>query len=903
MNTANPCTTGTEQPTDVQPSLAAAAPKAERAAPPASAQPGLSPRVAIGLIGMLLASLSAIVNQQVTGQAMTDIRGALSIGIDDGTWLTVLFEAANVAAMVFAPWFGVTFTLKRFTIGAMLATMFFGLLCPLAPNLPALYALRALQGISGGCLPPMLIIVALRYLPPKIKLYGLAGYALTATFGPALGTPLTALWTEYVSWRMAFWQIVPLGLVSCVAMQLGLPQDPVKLERFRSFNWSGFITGFPAVAMLVIGLLQGDRLDWLNSGFICLMLYGGALLLVAFLINEWCHPLPFFRLQLLSRRNFLHGLLTLVGAVVLLTGVAVIPAQYLAEVHGYRPLQTTPLALLVAIPLLIALPMTAAALNIRRVDFRWILAIGLALMATTCFMGSFVTSDWVRENFYWLQSLQIAAQPMLIMCILMGVTTGLPPTEGPFASAMFNSFKAFSAAVATGLIEGLGTAREHFHSSMLVDRLGNTMLVTSQSVDATHGLGELAHRIHTQAVVLTSADLYRVMTGIALVLLVLVRCYPCVSIRHGALRSLLPAEQRYRSPIMKIPQKIIGVAVCLIVLGIAASGRTALLPDSTTESTNDAYVTADFTLVAPRVAGQLAEVLVEDNQRVKAGQLLVRIDDRDFRAALMSAEADVAAAKASVANDDAEIARQPSLVDQARATLRADDASIGFARENAARYQNLSATGAGTTQEQQHAASTLAEQLARQAHDQAALLATEQNLDVLRTQRDKAAGALAHAEAVREQAKLSLSYTGIRAPIDGKVGRRSARVGAFVTTGAPLLAIVPLSDAYIVANFQENQLTRMRPGEDVRITVDSMPGVVIRGHVDSLAPATGMSFALIAPDNATGNFTKIVQRVPVKITIDRGQEAAAELSVGLSVETEVAVAGHRDAPVEPAGKP
>ncbi|MFM0176757.1 HlyD family secretion protein, partial [Paraburkholderia sediminicola] len=203
-------------------------------------------------------------------------------------------------------------------------------------------------------------------------------------------------------------------------------------------------------------------------------------------------------------------------------------------------------------------------------------------------------------------------------------------------------------------------------------------------------------------------------------------------------------------------------------------------------------------------------------------------------------------------------------------------------------------TGAGTTQEQQHAASALAEELAQQARNRAAFVATEQNLDVLKTQRDKAAGALAHAEAALEQAKLNLSYTEIHAPVDGKVGRRSARVGAFVTTGTPLLAIVPLSDAYIVANFQENQLARMRPGDTVRIKVDSFPGVVIRGHVDSLAPATGVSFAPIAPDNATGNFTKIVQRVPVKITIDHGQQATSALSVGLSVETEVAVGRRAD---------
>ncbi|KAA1002453.1 HlyD family secretion protein [Paraburkholderia panacisoli] len=346
--------------------------------------------------------------------------------------------------------------------------------------------------------------------------------------------------------------------------------------------------------------------------------------------------------------------------------------------------------------------------------------------------------------------------------------------------------------------------------------------------------------------------------------------------------------------VTRLPPKTIRLAAYVVILAVAIWAGIRLFDNPNSETTNDAYVTADFTLIAPRVAGQLSEVLVEDNQQVKTGQLMVRIDDRDFRAALMSAQADVAAAKASVANYDAEIARQPALVDQARATLRADDATLEFARENASRYRNLSEAGAGTTQEQQHASSALAEELAQQARNRAALVATRQNLDVLRTQRDKAAGALAHAEAALEQAKLNLSYTEIRAPIDGKVGRRSARVGAFVTTGTPLLAIVPLSEAYVVANFQENQLARMRPGDTVRIKVDSFPGVTIHGHVDSLSPATGVSFAPIAPDNATGNFTKVVQRVPVKITIDPGQQAASALSVGLSVETEVAVGKRAD---------
>ncbi|WP_425306910.1 MFS transporter [Caballeronia zhejiangensis] len=542
MNSANSPTDMTPDPVIEDAPALLAASKAPSSAPVQSA---LSLRLAIGLIGMLFASLLAILNEQVTAFALADIQGALSIGHDDGTWLTTSFEAANVTTMVFAPRFGITFTLKRFTIAAVLATMFFGFLCPFSPNLASLYTLRVLQGIAGGCLPPMLIIVALRYLPPKIKLYGLAGYAMTATFGPALGTPLAALWTEFFNWKMAFWQIVPLGLATCVAIQWGLPSDPLKLERLRSFNWCGFMTGGPAVAMLVIGLLQGERLDWLNSDFIRVMFVGGSALLAIFLVNEWFHPAPFFKLQLLSRRNFSHGLATLSGAVILLVGVAAIPGQFLARIHAYRPLQTTPLSLLVAVPLLLTLPLTAALLNVKRVDSRWIMALGLSLMIATCAMGSFMTSEWIRDNFYWLQSLQIVAQPMVILAILMGVTTGLPPTEGPFASAMFNSLKTFSAAVASALIEGLGTARERFHSNMLVDQLGNRALVTDRSVETAHGVAQLAHRVHEQALVLMSADLYRVMACIAFTLLLLI---PVLAVRISPPWAATPRPSSQSSP-------------------------------------------------------------------------------------------------------------------------------------------------------------------------------------------------------------------------------------------------------------------------------------------------------------------------------------------------------------------
>jgi DHA2 family multidrug resistance protein len=247
-------------------------------------------RIIIGLVGVLLAVLVSGLNEMVTKVALADIRGALHIGYDEGTWLVASYTATSVAAMAFAPWCSVTFSLRRFTLCAIGLFTLLGVLCPFAPNYESLLLMRILQGLAGGALPPMLMTVALRFLPANIKLYGLAGYALTATFGPGLGTPLAGLWTEYVGWQWTFWQIIVPCLIAMAAVAYGLPQDPLRLERLRAFNWKGLLLGFPAICMLVIGLLQGNRLDWFESNLICGLLGAGSLLLMAFMINEWSQP-------------------------------------------------------------------------------------------------------------------------------------------------------------------------------------------------------------------------------------------------------------------------------------------------------------------------------------------------------------------------------------------------------------------------------------------------------------------------------------------------------------------------------------------------------------------------------------------------------------------------------------
>jgi membrane fusion protein, multidrug efflux system len=346
------------------------------------------------------------------------------------------------------------------------------------------------------------------------------------------------------------------------------------------------------------------------------------------------------------------------------------------------------------------------------------------------------------------------------------------------------------------------------------------------------------------------------------------------------------AKINLRPSAKAIKRAALALALTLGVAGAADFGYGYLTTGRYLETTDDAYVKADSTIVAPRVSGYIAQVLVGDNERVKAGQLLARIDDRDFRTALDQARADVAASEAAIRNLDAQIALQQPVIEQGTADIAAADANLKFAQEEQARYDELMKSGSGTVQRAQQTDAALREKVAQLQHGKSGLLAAQRKVDVLTTDRAKAVAQLDHARAVEAQAALNLSYTEITAPVEGTVGARSLRVGQFVQAGTQLMAVVPLDAVYVVANFKETQLTHVRNGQPVDVTIDSFQGTRLRGHVDSLSPASGLEFALLPPDNATGNFTKIVQRVPVKIVLD-DQRLSGLLRPGMSAEPTV----------------
>ena len=298
-------------------------------------------------------------------------------------------------------------------------------------------------------------------------------------------------------------------------------------------------------------------------------------------------------------------------------------------------------------------------------------------------------------------------------------------------------------------------------------------------------------------------------------------------------------------------------------------------------STDDAYVKADNTTIAPKVSGYLVSVLVGDNEHVKAGQVLARIDDRDFKVALDQAKADVAAAEAAVASKRAQLEVQQAVIEAAKATLDVDTAAKIFAEQENKRYTDLAATGYGSVQNAQNAQARDAGAKAAIARDIANLSPRKSRSNCSRPRSRRPSRPPRARDAVQRQAELNLGYTTITAPIDGVVGNRTLRVGQFVQAGTQLMSLVPATGAYVIANFKETQLTDVHAGQKVDIEVDMFPGKTCTAMSIQLAPASGQEFALLPPDNATGNFTKVVQRIPVKIALEG--DAPIELRPGMSV--------------------
>jgi len=338
---------------------------------------------------------------------------------------------------------------------------------------------------------------------------------------------------------------------------------------------------------------------------------------------------------------------------------------------------------------------------------------------------------------------------------------------------------------------------------------------------------------------------------------------------------------------LSVKKLLMTVAIVGLCVGLVSYGRYWWETGRFLESTDDAYVGGNVTVIAPKVAGFIATVEVADNQVVKAGDILFRIDDRDYQAALSRAKANVAAQEAALTNLDALRRLQESVVTQAMADVQATDAEATRTHFDFVRYRDLSSTAYASRQRFEQADADWKRASAANAKALASVDAAKRQIDVIDSQKGQALAALDQAKADLQIADLNLGYTIVRSPIDGVVGNRSAREGSYASVGYALVSIVPAQGLWVDANFKENQLAKMHPGEKAEVVADVLPGETFSGHVVSLAPATGAQFSVLPPENATGNFTKIVQRVPVRILLDGDASTLGRLRPGLSVTASV----------------
>ncbi|MDR6536329.1 MFS transporter [Variovorax soli] len=478
-----------------------------------------SKRALAGLAGILLAALMAGLNSRVASLALADIRGALGLGLDDASWLTTAYNAGELIAMPFAAWFAITLSVRRFSLWTLGVCATVAVALPLLQNLDLLLALRFLQGLASGTLIPLLMMVALKSLPPSIRLHGLALYALTATFAPQLSTWLAGHWTDGLfDWRWVYWQIIPLAGIAASLVAWGLPREPIQIGRFREGNWSGMACGVPGLGLIVVALDQGVRLDWFQSPLIAVSLVAGSVLFAVFLLTEWYHPSPFVKLQILERRNLGLGFTLFLFLLVTLTSGSLLPAYYLGNVQDYRPVQMAPVALLVALPQLILGSAVAVLLYQKWVDARIVFASGLALIALACFFGMHLSSDWNRDQFVMAQTLQAVGQPMAVVAMLFLATSVVQPHEGPYVSGLINTLRAFGSLAGVALVAQLMIVRKRFHAEMLLDHAARVAHSVPDALPPSQLLGIVGR----QSLVMSVGDAYLVLGVLALLLIPMV---------------------------------------------------------------------------------------------------------------------------------------------------------------------------------------------------------------------------------------------------------------------------------------------------------------------------------------------------------------------------------------------
>ncbi|MGY8680262.1 MDR family MFS transporter [Bradyrhizobium sp. UFLA05-153] len=518
----------------LQPTLTAAS-TAAISAPAAPATPAVSVKTWIAVIGATLGAFMAVLNIQIVNASLADIQGAIGAGIDDGGWISTSYLIAEIVVIPLSGWLAQVFSIRIYLLTNAILFLVLSAACALAQDLPQMIVLRAVQGFTGGVLIPMAFTLIITLLPRAKQPVGLALFALSATFAPAIGPTIGGYLTENLGWQYIFYVNLVPGAIMVGMLWYALEPKPMKLALLRDGDWAGIITMAIGLSALQTVLEEGNKDDWFGSPFIVKLSVIAAVALTAFLIIELTVEKPLLNLRLLVRRNFGFGVLANFLLGVALYGSVFILPQYLARIQGYNAEQIGMVLAWTGLPQLVLIPLVPRLMQ--RFDARIVIGVGFVLFAASNFMNIYMTNDYAADQLLWPNVVRAIGQALVMAPLSAVATAGIEPENAGSASGLFNMTRNLGGAVGIALLQTVLTKREQYHSNVLMQSVSvfeqatRTRLEQLTQYFVNHGVVDrtdaahrayvaIGHVVQKQAFILAFSDTFYLLGAALIVALI-----------------------------------------------------------------------------------------------------------------------------------------------------------------------------------------------------------------------------------------------------------------------------------------------------------------------------------------------------------------------------------------------
>lgn len=491
----------------------------------------VSAKTWIAVIGATLGAFMAVLNIQIVNASLADIQGAIGAGIDDGGWISTSYLVAEIVVIPLSGWLAQVFSIRLYLLTNAVLFLVLSAACALAQDLPQMIALRAVQGFTGGVLIPMAFTLIITLLPRAKQPVGLALFALSATFAPAIGPTIGGYLTENFGWQYIFYVNVAPGAIMVGMLWYALEPKPMKLALLRQGDWPGIVTMAIGLSALQTVLEEGNKDDWFGSPFIVKLSVIATLALTAFLLIELSVEKPLLNLRLLFRRNFGFGILSNFLLGIALYGSVFILPQYLSRIQGYNAEQIGMVLAWTGLPQLVLIPLVPQLMQ--RFDARVVIGIGFVLFAGSNFMNIFMTNDYAADQLFWPNVVRAIGQALVMAPLSAVATAGIEPENAGSASGLFNMMRNLGGAVGIAVLQTVLTKREQYHSNVLMQSVSVFEPATRTRLDqltqyfVNHGIADrtdasrrafvaIGHIVQKQAFIQAFSDTFYLL-GLALI--------------------------------------------------------------------------------------------------------------------------------------------------------------------------------------------------------------------------------------------------------------------------------------------------------------------------------------------------------------------------------------------------